>query len=186
MNRLICYLDHQSGIFKKIYIARNNSNLGNKFTLYGDNMIGIGTNLQLQIDGWGWACGGLFCLIWLLPLIISLVIGYWMYKDAEKRNENGVLWFIIGFFLSIIGLIIWIVVRPDMSEVRREEQMAQQPQQQQWQQPQQQQQQQPPQQQQEPPQQQQQQAKQCSDCASEMRYIDEYDRWYCDNCQEYK
>jgi len=143
-------------------------------------MIKFGTSLPLQME-WEWACGGLFCLFWLIPLIISLLIGYWMYKDAEKRNENGVLWFIIGFFLSIIGLIIWIVVRPDMSEVRREEQMKQQ----QWQQPQQQQ---PPQQPQQQPQQQppQQEQKQCPDCGGQMRHIDEYDRWYCDSCQEYK
>ncbi|MBS3816780.1 MAG: hypothetical protein KGY76_04365 [Candidatus Thermoplasmatota archaeon] len=26
----------------------------------------------------------------------------------------------------------------------------------------------------------------CEVCGEELRYIDEYDRWYCDNCQEYK
>ncbi len=26
----------------------------------------------------------------------------------------------------------------------------------------------------------------CPDCGSQMRYIDQYDRWYCDNCGEYK
>ncbi len=26
----------------------------------------------------------------------------------------------------------------------------------------------------------------CPDCDEEMRYIDQYDRWYCDNCQQYK
>ena len=26
----------------------------------------------------------------------------------------------------------------------------------------------------------------CPDCGSEMRYIDQYDRWYCDDCREYK
>ena len=26
----------------------------------------------------------------------------------------------------------------------------------------------------------------CPDCGQSMRYIDEYDKWYCDNCQEYK
>jgi len=26
----------------------------------------------------------------------------------------------------------------------------------------------------------------CPDCGSELRFIDQYDRWYCDNCQEYK
>jgi len=51
-------------------------------------------------------------LTFALPLIISLVIGFWMYKDANKRGGSGALWFIIGFFLSLIGLIIWLVVRP--------------------------------------------------------------------------
>ncbi len=54
--------------------------------------------------------------------------------------------------------------------------------------PQQPQQQQPRQQQQQPspPPQQQKQENQCPDCSEQMRHIDEYDRWYCDNCQEYK
>ncbi len=158
-------------------------------------MIDIATNLPLQIGLEGWACGGMMCLIGILPLIVWIGIGYWMYKDAKKRNENAVLWLIIGLVLGLIGVIIWIIVRPDMSEVRQEEQMQQQAQQQQWQQGQQQQQ--PPQQggQQQPPGQQQQQPPQppgqqqenaCPDCGSQMRYIDEHDRWYCDNCQEYK
>ncbi|MBS3816265.1 MAG: hypothetical protein KGY76_01735 [Candidatus Thermoplasmatota archaeon] len=29
-------------------------------------------------------------------------------------------------------------------------------------------------------------AETCSTCGQGLRYIDEYDRWYCDNCQEYK
>ena len=28
--------------------------------------------------------------------------------------------------------------------------------------------------------------KQCTDCGNQMRYVDEYDRWYCDSCEEYK
>jgi len=37
-----------------------------------------------------------------------------------------------------------------------------------------------------PPPQQQQQENQCPTCGGQMRYIQEYNRWYCDNCQEYK
>ncbi|MFP3872707.1 MAG: hypothetical protein ACLFVL_07505, partial [Candidatus Aenigmatarchaeota archaeon] len=92
-------------------------------------MIGIGTNIALQTEAMPGICAGTMCFVSFLPLIINIVIGYWMYKDAEKREENGILWFIIGFFLSIIGLIIWIVVRPDMSEVKQQQS------QQQWQQP---------------------------------------------------
>ncbi len=26
----------------------------------------------------------------------------------------------------------------------------------------------------------------CESCGSELRYIEEYERWYCDDCQEYR
>jgi len=29
-------------------------------------------------------------------------------------------------------------------------------------------------------------AKNCQDCGGQMRYIEEYNRWYCDGCEEYK
>ncbi len=57
-------------------------------------------------------CMGSMLAFMLLPLIINILIGYWMYKDATKRGKSGGLWFVIGFFLSLLGLIIWLVVRP--------------------------------------------------------------------------
>ncbi len=56
--------------------------------------------------------GGLFCFILVIPIVISILIGVWMYKDANKRGENGVLWLIVGLIAGIIGLIIWLIVRP--------------------------------------------------------------------------
>ncbi|MFO8133466.1 MAG: zinc ribbon domain-containing protein [Thermoplasmatota archaeon] len=68
------------------------------------------------IDEWDWAGGGLFagmaCLFWVVMLIIWIAIGVWMYKDAEKRGKSGALWLIIGLLLGIIGLIVWLIVRP--------------------------------------------------------------------------
>jgi len=64
---------------------------------------------------------------------------------------------------------------------QQQEGWEQQPQQQTQQQPQAQQQQQPS-----PPPQQPQQSNTCPDCGQPIRYIEEYDSWYCDNCQEYK
>ena len=64
------------------------------------------------------ASAGLFglsalcCFIIAIPWIIWLILGIWVYKDAEKRGKSGILWFFIVFILGIIGLIIWIVVRP--------------------------------------------------------------------------
>jgi len=54
----------------------------------------------------------LCCVIMLIPWIIWLLLGIWVYKDAEKRGKSGIVWFLIVFILGIIGLIIWLVVRP--------------------------------------------------------------------------
>lgn len=57
--------------------------------------------------------GVMMCIVvCLIPIIIGLLIGIWVYKDAEKRGKSGILWFFIVLVLGIIGLIIWIVVRP--------------------------------------------------------------------------
>lgn len=55
---------------------------------------------------------GVFCIIPIIMLVVSLLIAIWVYKDAEKRGSSGALWLIIVIFTGIIGLIIWLVVRP--------------------------------------------------------------------------
>ncbi len=52
-----------------------------------------------------WACQVIWFIIWLLVAI-------WVYKDAEKRGASGVLWLIVVILLGIIGLIIYLIVRP--------------------------------------------------------------------------
>ncbi len=93
--------------------------------------IGLVPVLQTAPDYMPGLCGGSLCLIWVASLIIWLVIAIWMYKDAKKRDENAALWLIVGLIAGLLGLIIWIVVRPSMDEVRRNKQQ----QQQQYQQP---------------------------------------------------
>lgn len=55
---------------------------------------------------------GLMCILPLIFFIIAIVIAIWVYKDAEKRGSSGALWLVIVIFTGIIGLIIWLVVRP--------------------------------------------------------------------------
>ncbi len=52
------------------------------------------------------------CFIFLIPIIIGILLGIWVYKDAEKRGKSGIVWLLIVWILGIIGLIIWLVVRP--------------------------------------------------------------------------
>lgn len=56
--------------------------------------------------------GSALCLVPVMLFVVSLAIAIWMYRDAERRGKNGELWLIIELLLPIIGLIIWLVVRP--------------------------------------------------------------------------
>jgi len=59
-----------------------------------------------------WGLTGAMCIIPILAFIICIVLAIWVYKDAQKRGSSGALWLIIVLITGIIGLIIWLVVRP--------------------------------------------------------------------------
>jgi hypothetical protein len=54
----------------------------------------------------------LVCGVIVVVFIIFLLIAIWVYRDAEKRGSSGVLWLLLVLITGIIGLIIWLVVRP--------------------------------------------------------------------------
>jgi hypothetical protein len=65
----------------------------------------------------GCAVAGAGCIIAIIFSLISLgiavVIMVWVFKDAKARgDQNAVLWLVLVFFTHLIGLIIYIVVRP--------------------------------------------------------------------------
>lgn len=47
-------------------------------------------------------------LIWLL-IWIAIII--WVYRDAERRGMNGVLWALLVFVGNLVGLLIYLIVR---------------------------------------------------------------------------
>jgi len=55
------------------------------------------------------ACSGIVFVVWF---VIWLLVAIWVYKDAQSRGANGVLWLIVVVLLGIIGVIIYLVVRP--------------------------------------------------------------------------
>jgi hypothetical protein len=72
-------------------------------------------NYDWETDAAPWAFWGLtgaFCFIPVVMFIIWIVLAIWVYKDAEKRDSSGALWLIIVIITGIIGLIIWLIVRP--------------------------------------------------------------------------
>jgi thiol:disulfide interchange protein len=55
---------------------------------------------------------GAALLIAIAWFVVALLIAVWLYKDAEKRGQSGVLWLIIALIAGIFGLIVWLLVRP--------------------------------------------------------------------------
>ena len=48
--------------------------------------------------------GGALVLFWIAVL-------FWVYRDAERRKMNGVLWALLVFIGNLVGLIIYLIVR---------------------------------------------------------------------------
>ena len=62
---------------------------------------------------------GVLILLPIIWFIISILISIWTYRDAESRGEEGILWLIIVLFTGIIGLVIWLIVRPSRTTVEK-------------------------------------------------------------------
>ncbi len=61
-----------------------------------------------------WGLSVAVCLgISVVWLVIWILIAYWAYKDAQRRGmDSPIVAFLLVFFLNILGLIIYIVIRP--------------------------------------------------------------------------
>lgn len=54
---------------------------------------------------------GFYCVCGIIWLAIDLAIAYWIYNDAKKRgNPNAAIWGVVGFFLHVIGLLLYFVL----------------------------------------------------------------------------
>ncbi len=83
---------------------------------------GTGTTSP-DLTGYWWLGGVAAFVCWAVIIIIWIFVSLWAYKNAKKKcNEHPGLWFVIVFFLGIIGLIIYIVVVKDECQ---KQQMAQ-------------------------------------------------------------
>jgi len=49
----------------------------------------------------------------LALLIIWIFVIVWVYRDAERRRMNGLLWALLVLIGNIIGLLIYLIVRSD-------------------------------------------------------------------------
>jgi endogenous inhibitor of DNA gyrase (YacG/DUF329 family) len=54
-----------------------------------------------------------FSIFSIALLVIWILIIVWVYRDAERRGLNGVLWALLVLIGNIIGLLIYLIVRSD-------------------------------------------------------------------------
>ena len=53
----------------------------------------------------------------IVYFVVSLLIARYMHKDAIKRGiKNSEIWLLLGFFLNLIGLVLYLVVRKNYEE----------------------------------------------------------------------
>ena len=63
----------------------------------------------------------IIALLIFTPLVfgILILIGVYVYRDAERRDMNGLLWALVAVFVpSLIGLIIYLLVRGNYLPVK--------------------------------------------------------------------
>ena len=53
------------------------------------------------------------CLASIIWFIINILLCVWVYRDAESRGMNGVLWLIVVLIGGIVGLIVYLIVRKE-------------------------------------------------------------------------
>jgi uncharacterized membrane protein YhaH (DUF805 family) len=61
------------------------------------------------------ACGccGTFIFIPIVFLVISVALLVWVARDAKARGmDSAILWMLLVFFLNLIGLVIYLLSRP--------------------------------------------------------------------------
>jgi len=51
-------------------------------------------------------------------LILWIIVVIWVYRDAEQRGMNGVLWALLVFVGNLVGLLIFLIIRNDNAAVR--------------------------------------------------------------------
>jgi len=55
----------------------------------------------------------------LVLLVIWILVIVWVYRDAERRGMNGILWALLVLIGNLIGLIIYLIVRSDIVPAQR-------------------------------------------------------------------
>ncbi len=59
--------------------------------------------------------GVVFFIFAIIMFIVNILISVWVYRDAQRRYKNSdtpILWLLIVLLTGLIGLIVYLIVRP--------------------------------------------------------------------------
>jgi putative membrane protein len=81
------------------------------FLLNGDGWHMMDWNHHMM-DWWGIPYMGLW---WFGIWIVQFIVAFFVYRDAEKKENNGLLWFILIFipWIGIFFLIVYLILLAD-------------------------------------------------------------------------
>ena len=58
-------------------------------------------------------CGSFFLFFFLAIVALNIAILVWVARDAKARGlDNGVLWMLLVLFTGVVGLIVYLLARP--------------------------------------------------------------------------
>ncbi|MHB8055640.1 MAG: zinc ribbon domain-containing protein [Candidatus Aminicenantales bacterium] len=72
---------------------------------------GVGHGWSHRAGTWFWPFAGFAGFFGLAFLVIWVMVALWVHRDAESRGMEGVIWALVVFFVHVIGLIIYLIVR---------------------------------------------------------------------------
>ncbi len=75
--------------------------------------------LHLGFYFFGWYIAVIVFLVVFLALVIHVAIAVWVYRDAQKRNMEAGIWVLILLLFSLLGIVIYLLVRDPLPNQRR-------------------------------------------------------------------
>ena len=56
---------------------------------------------------------GTYLIAIVIGFALNIAICIWVYRDAESRGMNGVMWLLVVLISGCIGCIIYLIIRKD-------------------------------------------------------------------------
>ena len=77
------------------------------------HMVNIPDFCDIKNNPFGFIQYTTLSLLGLALLVVWIFLIIWVYRDAERRGMNGLLWALLVFIGHVVGFIIYLIIRSD-------------------------------------------------------------------------